>query len=39
METDQLSISIEPMFKYYLNTYIISGSNLFNYGLRTTIHF
>ena len=37
--TDQLSISIEPMFKYYLNTYIISGSNLFNYGLRTSIHF
>jgi hypothetical protein len=37
--TDQLSISIEPMFKYYLNTYIIAGSNLFNYGLSTTIHF
>jgi|LauGreDrversion4_2_1035121.scaffolds.fasta_scaffold286393_2 hypothetical protein len=37
--TDQLSISIEPMFKYYLNTYIISGSNLFYYGLRTSIHF
>jgi hypothetical protein len=37
--TDQLSISIEPMFKYYLKTYIIAGSNLFNYGLRTTIHF
>jgi hypothetical protein len=37
--TDQLSISIEPMFKYYLKTYIIAGSNLFNYGLRTAIHF
>jgi hypothetical protein len=37
--TDQLSISIEPMFKYYLKTYIIAGSNLFNYGLRTTICF
>jgi hypothetical protein len=37
--TDQLSISIEPMFKYYLKTYIIAGSNLFNYGLRTTIRF
>jgi hypothetical protein len=37
--TDQLSISIEPMFKYYLKDYIISGSNLMNYGLRTTIHF
>lgn len=37
--TDQLCISIEPMFKYYLKTYIISGSNLFNYGLRTSIHF
>ncbi|MEY4861047.1 MAG: hypothetical protein RL751_578 [Bacteroidota bacterium] len=37
--SDQLSISIEPMFKYYLKTYIIEGSNLFNYGLRSTIHF
>jgi hypothetical protein len=37
--TDQLSISIEPMFKYYLKDYIISGSNLMNYGLRTTLHF
>ncbi len=37
--TAQLSISIEPMFKYYLKTYIIAGSNLFNYGLRTTIRF
>jgi hypothetical protein len=37
--TDQLCISIEPMFKYYLKTYIVAGSNLFNYGLKTTIHF
>lgn len=37
--TDQLSISIEPMLKYYLKDYIISGSNLMNYGLRTTLHF
>jgi hypothetical protein len=37
--TEQLSLSIEPMFKYYLKTYIIAGSNLFNYGLRTTIRF
>jgi Outer membrane protein beta-barrel domain len=37
--TDQLCISIEPMFKYYLKTYIVAGSNLVNYGLRTSIHF
>lgn len=37
--TDQLCISIEPMFKYYLKTYIVAGSNLMNYGLRTTLQF
>lgn len=37
--TDQLCISIEPMIKYYLKTYIVAGSNLVNYGLRTSIHF
>jgi hypothetical protein len=37
--TDQLCISIEPMIKYYLKTYIVAGSNLVNYGLRTTLHF
>ena len=37
--SDKLSISIEPMFKYYLKEYIIIESNLYNYGLKTTLNF
>lgn len=37
--SDKLSISIEPMLKYYLKEYIIINSHLYNYGLKTTFNF
>lgn len=37
--SDRLSLSIEPMFKYYLLEYIIGESNLYNLGLKTTLNF
>jgi len=37
--SDKASISIEPMFKYYLKEYISVYSHLYNVGLRTTFTF
>jgi hypothetical protein len=36
--SDKLSISIEPMFKYYVKEYVITASHLYNYGLRVTLN-
>jgi len=33
------SVSVEPMFKYYLKEYVIIASHLYNYGLKVTFNF
>jgi hypothetical protein len=37
--SDKLSVSVEPMFKYYLKEYVIIASHLYNYGLKVTFNF
>jgi hypothetical protein len=37
--SQKLKLSIEPMVKFYLKEYIITESNLYNLGLKTTLLF